>query len=185
MADKDYIDLARHEIEWDNKMKLGRYCEDLVKEIVEKKSGWVVENINDSCQNHPVTDLIVRNPETGKEYEISVKSTQTNVWPRVRGITKSNEYLVFVSVTPEADPEFFVLNNRQWLAFLKKILPTRDPGGKIVEGTIVWVWGTKENKKSFRGTQIKKEELKKYRNKWSTLPGVGCDNPRLTRKGGQ
>ena len=58
------------------KMNLGRLCEYLVKVIIEAKSGWDVTNINDKRRNHPRTDLLVRNRETGEKYEISVKAKQ-------------------------------------------------------------------------------------------------------------
>jgi len=155
-----------------DKVNLGRLCEYLVKVIVEAKSGWVVENINDQNKNHPRTDLVVHNPYTGKKYEISVKAKQGKAWPRVKGIAKSNEYIVFASLSPDADPEFFVLNNRQWSAFLKRILPTRESGAEIVSGSIEWNWEKDGKKKRFRGTAIKKEELSKFRDNWSVIPGI-------------
>lgn len=153
-------------------MKLGRLCEYLVKVIVEAKSGWDVKNINDQRKNHPRTDLIVHNPETGEEYEISVKSKQGSSWPSVKGIAKSNEYIVFCNLSPDADPEFFILNSRQWTAFLRNILPTRDGGGEIINGSIEWHWEDEGKKKHFKGTAIKKDEIIKYQNKWSVLPGI-------------
>lgn len=155
-----------------DKMNLGRLCEYMVKVIVEAKSGWVVKNINDQRKNHPRTDLLVQNPETDEHYEISVKSKQGAKWPAVKGIAKSNEYIVFASLTPDADPEFFVLTNRQWGTLLKKLLPTREAGGEIIDGAIVWRWTEDGKKKSFKGTAISKEEIAKYQDKWVVLPGM-------------
>lgn len=155
-----------------NKMNLGRLCEYLVKVIVEAKSGWSVQNINDQKKNHPRTDLLVRNEKTGEEYEISVKAKQGASWPRVKGIAKSNEYIVFASLSSDNDPEFFILNNRQWSTFLKKILPTRSDGAEIIGGSIEWHWQAGGKEKSFKGTAIKREELMKYKDNWSVLPGV-------------
>lgn len=154
------------------KMNLGRLCEYLVKVIVEAKSGWDVENINDARKNHPRTDLIVRNRETGEEYEISVKAKQGKAWPSVKGIAKSNEYIVFASLTHDADPEFFLLNNRQWGALLKKLLPTREAGGEIINGAIVWRWVKDGKNKSFKGTAISREEIVRYKGNWAALPGI-------------
>ena len=154
------------------KMNLGRLCEYLVKVIVEAKSGWDVGNINDEKKNHPRTDLVVRNRETGEQYEISVKAKQGTKWPAVKGIAKSNEYIVFASLSPDADPEFFVLTNRQWGALLKRLLPTREAGGKIIDGAIVWRWTDDGKNKSFKGTAISKEEIAKYQDNWAVLPGM-------------
>lgn len=166
------------------KMNLGRLCEYLVKVIVEAKSGWDVGNINDEKKNHPRTDLVVRNRETGEQYEISVKSKQGKKWPAVKGIAKSNEYIVFASLTRDADPEFFVLNNRQWGALAKRLLPTREAGGEIIDGAIVWRWTTEDGKnRSFKGTAISKEEIVKYQDNWSVLPGMSEKGSSKSEKG--
>jgi hypothetical protein len=154
------------------KMNLGRLCEYLVKVIVEAKSGWDVCNINDKKKNHLRTDLVVHNRETGEQYEISVKAKQGATWPAVKGIAKSNEYIVFASLAPDADPEFFVLTNRQWGALLRRLLPTREAGGEIIDGAIVWRWIVDGKNKSFKGTAISKEEIAKYQDKWAVLPGI-------------
>jgi hypothetical protein len=153
------------------KMNLGRLCEYLVKVIVEAKSGWEVSNINDKRKNHPRTDLVVRNREIGEQYEISVKAKQGAKWPKVKGIAKSNEYIVFASLTSDADPEFFILTNQQWGALLKRLLPTREAGGEIIDGAIAWHWTEDGKKKSFKGTAISREEIAKYQDKWAVLPG--------------
>ena len=155
-----------------DKMNLGRLCEYLVKVIVETKSGWYVENINDKDKNHPRTDLLVQNSETNEKYEISVKSKRGNVWPSVKGIDRSNEYIVFASLTHDADPEFFILTNRQWQGLLRRLLPTRYLGGEIIDGAIVWNWEVNGKRKSRKGSAISREELNKYINNWGVLPGV-------------
>lgn len=154
------------------KINLGRLCEYLVKVVVESKSGWSVKNINDEKRNHPRTDLIVRNQQTGEQYEISVKAKQGKKWPAVKGIANSNEYIIFVSLTPNSDPEFFILTNRQWGGLLKRLLPTRDPGAEIIGGSIQWSWIEDGKKKSFKGTAISREEISKYRDRWTVLPGI-------------
>ena len=155
------------------KMNLGRLCEYLTKVIVETKSGWIVENINDQRKNHPRTDLLVKNPETGQTYEISVKAKQGGSWPRVRGIVTIKEYIVFANLLADSDPEFFILSKGQWSSLLKKILPTRDAGAVIIDGSIEWHWKSGGKNRSFKGTAIKRDELLKYKDKWSTLPGIG------------
>lgn len=154
------------------KMIMGRLCEYLVKVIVENKSGWEVDNINDEKKNHPRTDLVVRNQKNGEQYEISVKAKQGKEWPAVKGVAKSHEYIIFVSLTPDADPEFFVLTNLQWSALLKSLLPTRKPGGEVIDGAIVWRWKNDGKNKCFRGTAIRKYEIEEYQDKWEVLPGI-------------
>lgn len=158
--------------EMTEKINLGRLCEYLVKVVVEAKTGWIVENINDTQMNHPRTDLLVLNPVTGDKYEISVKAKQGNTWPRVRGIAASNEYIVFCSLSPDSDPEFFVLNNDQWGELLKELIQTRSEGAGIINGSIEWHWEEGGKKKHFKGTAIKRDELLQYKDNWSVLPGI-------------
>lgn len=159
-----------------DKMNIGRLCEYLVKVIVEAKTGYSVDNINDEKKNHPCTDLMVRNKEEGEGYEISVKAKQGASWPSVKGISNSNEYIIFVNLLSDSDPEFFILNNEQWAAFLKEILPTRSDGAEIIGGSIEWHWQEDGRNRSFKGTAIKREELLSYKDNWSALPGVASES---------
>lgn len=154
------------------KMSIGRICEYLVQTIVEYKSGYSVANLNDIKTNHPVTDLIVTDSLDELSYEISVKAKEDSSWPRVKGINKKNQYMVFVDLNTDGDPSFYILSNRQWQNVLKKILPNRKEGGEIINGAIEWNWEVDGKKKKHRGSVLKIEDIERYKDNWSVLPGV-------------
>lgn len=154
------------------KMTLGRTCEYLLQVIIEGKTGYTVKNLNDVKKNHPVTDLIVMNSSKDVVYEVSVKTKDSPSWPSVRGVQGKNQYMVFVDVKYDDDPEFYILSQRQWGAVLRKILPYRDSGAEIIEGAIEWNWTEKGQPKKRRGSYLMPEEISRYKGNWSVLPGV-------------
>ncbi len=159
------------------KSTIGRLCEFLVKEIIEHKTGYVVENINDIHANHPVTDLRATSPLDHKTFEVSVKAKTGAEWPKVKGITGDDHYIVFVDVRDDHDPEFYILNKSQWDNTLKDILPTRDPNSKkvIKNGAIELRWTRLDGKPGFqRGSKLLKPEVAKYKDAWHVLPV--CDD---------
>jgi len=87
------------------------------------------KNLNDDQRNHPVTDLKVMNLSNDDvAYKVSIKAKDSNSWPSVRGVQNKNEYMVFVDVKHDNDPEFYILSQKQWGAVLREILPNRDHG---------------------------------------------------------
>lgn len=153
------------------KQQIGRLCEFLVKEIIERKSGFHVANINDESTNYPVVDLVVT--DTERTYTVSVKAKTEAVWPSVKGVQKSDQFMVFVSVHENADPDFYILTKRQWDSALKRMLPNRDAGAEIVNGAIEWNWEVSGKKKKRRGSFVKPDEINQYKNNWKVLPGIG------------
>lgn len=154
------------------KMSIGRISEYLVQIIIELKTGYVVKNLNDTRNNNPVTDLLVINPNNNESYEVSVKAKENASWPRVKGINEKNQFMVFVDLHTDGDPSFYILSQRQWLNVLKRILPNREEGAEIVGGAIEWNWEVDGKKKKHRGSILKIEDIKKYENNWSVLPGM-------------
>lgn len=155
------------------KKKLGRICEYLVQVTIEAKTGYVVKNLNDDQKNHPVTDLKVMNSSNDDVvYKVSIKAKDGDSWPSVRGVQNKDEYIVFVDVKDDNDPEFYILSQKQWSAVLRKILPHRDPGAEIVNGAIEWNWTDKGQQKKRRGSYLKPEDISRYKDNWSVLPGV-------------
>ena len=134
-----------------------------------------MKNLNDDKKNHPTTDLIVTNPSDEGSYEVSVKAKDGRDWPSVRGIRSKNQYIVFVDVECDGDPEFYVLNQKQWGTVLSKRLPHCDQSqnASIVDGAIEWNWESSDGKsKRRRGATLTKEQISSYKDKWSVLPGV-------------
>ena len=154
------------------KIIVGRLCEYLVKVILESKTGYAVENLNDEKINNPTTDLRVTNQSNGEKFEVSVKAKDGPTWPAVRGISSKNQYIVFVDLQTKTDPDFYVLNNRQWIAVLKKLLPNRDAGAEIVNGAIEWNWMKDGNPKKRRGSYLKVDDIASYKDAWKVIPGV-------------
>ena len=152
------------------KSSFGKACECLVHEIITAKTGFSVENLNDTKVNHPVTDLIVKSLNGEVIYEVSVKAKDGHEWPSVKGIKNKDQYMVFVDFEERVYPEFYVLNYRQWNNVLKKILPKREKGAEIVDGAIEWNWLEGGKKKKRRGSLLRSEEIAIYRGKWSSLP---------------
>lgn len=161
-----------------DKSLLGRLCEFIVTVIVRDKTGWTIENLNDTQINHPVTDLRVVNPLRGEAYEISVKAkigSENKDWPKVKGISSSGQYIVFVSVDQDRDPRFYILDSTQWNDVLIKIKKVRDPGSKksIKNGALELRWEDRYGKQVIqRGSRLFESDISEYRDAWSTLPGA-------------
>lgn len=159
-----------------DKGDLGRACEDLVAQHITRKTGFAVTNLNDEKNNHPATDLRITGPNDELTYEVSVKAKKTPVWPAVKGISNKRHYMVFVDVRTDEAPQFYVLSNNDWQNVLKKILGKRDPGAEIIKGALEWNWKSEGKQKKYRGSMLRPTDIKKFKNKWSTLPGIRRKN---------
>jgi len=154
------------------KMVFGRENEDFVQRIIECKTGYAVNNLNDVIKNHPITDLRVSSENVA--YEVSIKAKNSPTWTSVRGVQSTDQYIVFVDVKHD-DRVFYILNQRQWKDVLIKILPDRSkkyPGAEIIDGAIEWNWIVDNQPKKRRGSYLKPEEISLYKDNWSVLPGV-------------
>lgn len=154
-----------------SKSQTGRLCEYLVKEIIERKTNFNVTNANDEAANYPVIDLVVIDPATDNKYYVSVKAKTKKEWPSVKGVRREGQYMVFVSVNSNANPDFYVLTSQQWDAALKRMLPNRKAGAEIVNGAIEWNWEESGKPKKRRGSSVRPEDIEQYKGKWSVLPG--------------
>ncbi|WP_166421920.1 hypothetical protein [Pseudoalteromonas sp. Z1A8] len=155
-----------------SKTKFGSICEDFVGELLSVKTGLDVSNLNEIKMNHPTTDLVMTDSNTGDEYEVSVKAKKGKVWPAVKGINKENQYIVFVDLYMVESPIFYVLNNAQWRIVLETIQPHRDSGAEIINGALEWNWVKDGKNKKFRGSQLNAKDISDYINNWAILPGV-------------
>nr|CAA6830693.1 MAG: Unknown protein [uncultured Thiotrichaceae bacterium] len=152
------------------KTRFGRTCEDFVAELIAAKTGYEVSNLNDVRYNHPVTDLLARDPKHFGEYEVSVKGKKSASWPAVRGISEKNQYIIFVDIYKIESPNFYILNNQDWQEVLSSILPNRDGGAEIINGALEWNWVESGKNKKFRGSQLYTSDIEKYLNNWAVLP---------------
>src|ERR1022692_3114124 len=65
--------------------------------------------------NHKRTDILVES--TSKMLRIQVKAKQCPVWPAVKGLSRPEDFLVFVdfaSKAPEEYLDFYVVNYEDW-----------------------------------------------------------------------
>lgn len=143
----------------------------LVQEIIRSKTGYIVRNLNDLRANNPITDLKVSSEDDSVLYEVSVKAKDSPEWPQVKGIMKKQQYIVFVDFYERTEPDFYVLTQRQWNNVLLKILPTRK-GAEIKDGAIVWIGEKNGKRTTSRASLLRVEEISRYKNNWSALPGV-------------
>jgi hypothetical protein len=151
--------------------QMGRLCEYLVKEMIERRTGFTVLNANDKRVNYPIIDLIV-DPDTENKYYVSVKAKAKQEWPSVRGVQEANQYMVFISLNEKDDPDFYVLSNQQWFETLRQILPRCGDSAEIVNGAIEWNWEAEGEKRRRRGALVKPGDIARYKDNWSVLPGV-------------
>jgi hypothetical protein len=152
-----------------SKINFGRICEDFVAELVAEKTGFDVTNLNDVKVNHPTTDLLVKDPKSNKQYEISIKAKKSASWPAVRGVKADNQFIIFVDIYKNESPSFYILSNKDWQDVLHSILPKRDAGAEIVSGAIEWNWVADGKKKKFRGSKLSVSDIESYINNWSIL----------------
>jgi len=161
------------------KMKIGDSGEKYILNMINEKTDDVAINMNKIKNNYPVIDLVVLNKTSYKYYGISVKAKKTTkAWPRVSGIKNKNQYIIFVDYYLKKSPDIYILGYSAWITVLETILPERnkkDPGAKIVDGAIEWHnFKNKNGKfvKRYRGSLIRPEEIKRYKDNWNVLPGV-------------
>ncbi len=155
----------------DNKINLGRFCEELVRKEIIKRTNYDVVNLNDIRNNYPVVDLKVTNLKTDVSYEVSVKAKIGNIWPAVKGIRNENQFIIFVDYSENKKPSFYILSYPEWISTLKKIKPQRDKGSKIINGTLEWNWEKDGVPKKFRGSRLCPEDINEFKSCWKILPG--------------
>lgn len=155
-----------------SKADFGRACEDFVAYLIACKTGFSVVNLNNTKTNHPVTDLKIVGKNGKPMYEVSVKAKQGRAWPAVKGVSKSNQFMLFVDAYSAGSPVFYILTNFDWQCVLKSIKPAREAGAKIVEGALQWDWVEDGVPRRFRGSQLFSADIESFRDNWSALPGV-------------
>jgi hypothetical protein len=112
------------------------------------------------------TDILVYNPNTGKELRIEVKAKQGKEWPGIKGINDNLTLLVFVDFQNKKDterPDFYILNAKDWQEFLKKFVTNNSKFQELIDGYIP-LW-----KDGYSGTSVRPHQISQYKERWNKL----------------
>ncbi|HUW20694.1 MAG TPA: hypothetical protein VMW16_15460 [Sedimentisphaerales bacterium] len=123
-----------------------------------------------TLRNHKRTDLLA---DTGDQvYRISVKTKQKQKWPKIKGIWRKGELLVFVdyrSKEQSSPPDFYVLNVSAWKKVVARIKKrVNDSRTKIDdENTLYWP-ASKGKNNGWVGCEVQIEDVIDYKDAWPT-----------------
>ncbi|MGC9086921.1 MAG: hypothetical protein ACP5IT_12080 [Thermoproteota archaeon] len=112
------------------------------------------------------TDILVYNPETGKELRVEVKTKQGREWPGIKGINDNQTLLIFVDFENKKDterPDFYILNAEDWKEFLKNFVVNRPDPPELIDGYIP-KW-----KDGYMGTGVRPEQITQHKEKWDKV----------------
>ncbi|WP_180104488.1 hypothetical protein [Acinetobacter sp. YH12108] len=118
--------------------------------------------------NHKKTDLLIET-ENGAGC-VSVKTKRGNAWPKVKGIWKECDYIVFVDFKDKSIndiPDFYILTTEDWKEIIETI-GSKKEGSFIDPNTNTLYWDDKEGYLLREGCQISVSDVKKYKDKWPT-----------------
>lgn len=116
--------------------------------------------------NHKKTDLLIENDEgVGC---VSVKTKRGVTWPRVKGIWKECDLIVFVDFKNKSiddRPDFYILNTNDWKQLIKK-LNKKKQGSLIDRKTNTLYWENEEGFITWQGCQISVTQVKEFKDQW-------------------
>jgi tyrosine-protein phosphatase YwqE len=111
-------------------------------------------------------DILVYNPETGKEIRIEVKSKQGKEWPGIRGINDNQTLLIFVDFENKKDterPDFYILNAEDWQEFLKNFVVNNPNLSELIDNYIPnW-------KDNYKGVGVKPKDIIQHKERWDKI----------------
>ncbi|MGD9698030.1 MULTISPECIES: hypothetical protein [unclassified Acinetobacter] len=116
--------------------------------------------------NHKKTDLLIETDDGAGC--VSVKTKRGTTWPKVKGIWKECDFIVFVDFKDKSIndiPDFYVLNTNDWKEIIEEIGSKRK-GCFIDPETNTVYWDDKEGYLRWEGCQISVTDVKKYQDKW-------------------
>lgn len=118
--------------------------------------------------NRKRTDLLVDTED--QLFRISVKAKTKKSWPRIKGIWRRDEMLVFVDYKDkeiETPPDYYVLDVRAWkkvVARIKKRM--EDPRAEIdKENTLFWP-ASKGKKDGWIGCEVLESDVAEFKDAW-------------------
>jgi hypothetical protein len=109
------------------------------------------------------TDILVYNPETGKELRIEVKAKQGREWPGVKGINDNQSLLIFVDFENKKSterPDFYILDANDWHNLIKKLKPKLK---ELIDGYIP-KW-----KDGYVGTSVRPNQINQHKERWDKV----------------
>ena len=112
------------------------------------------------------TDILVYNPETGKEIRIEVKSKQGKEWPGIKGINDNQTLLIFVDFENKKDterPDFYILNAKDWQEFLKNFVVKNPNLSELIDNYIP-KW-----KDNYKGVGVKPKDIIQHKERWDKI----------------
>lgn len=109
------------------------------------------------------TDILVYNPDTGKELRIEVKAKQGREWPGVKGINDNQSLLIFVDFENKKSterPDFYILDANDWHNLIKKLKPKPK---ELIDGYIP-KW-----KDGYVGTGVRPNQINQHKERWDKV----------------
>ncbi|NLX14533.1 MAG: hypothetical protein GXY44_12890 [Phycisphaerales bacterium] len=123
--------------------------------------------------NHKKTDLLVEDTESGHLFCVSVKAKKGPQWPKVKGITRKTDVIVFVDFkNKQANdmPDFYVLNLQAWKKLILKLKKQRQRGSIIDRRTNTLHWPSDKGKSNgYYGSYISPKDIEPYKDAWKKV----------------
>jgi hypothetical protein len=112
------------------------------------------------------TDILVYNPDTGKEVKIEVKTKQGREWPAIKGINEKQTLLIFVDFENKKDterPDFYILTADDWRDFLTRFVVNQPNLEKLIDGYIP------QYKDGYIGACVKPQQIAQHKERWDKV----------------
>jgi len=112
------------------------------------------------------TDILVYNPDSGKELRIEVKAKQGKEWPGIKGINDNQSLLIFVDFENKKGnerPDFYILNAQDWRDFLNNFV-INNPNFKQLIDNYIPQW-----KDGYVGTSVRPHQIVQHKEKWDKV----------------
>jgi hypothetical protein len=119
--------------------------------------------------------------QKNQEVKLTVKAKQKTVWPAVKGLSGSNNFLILVDFEgkkPGEGPTFFVLDEADYKkladAKLTKV-KNRNPNKRVnLDGnkTVVWVDEIGKDGESYKGIAIQVDDVNPCLEKWDKITRI-------------
>jgi len=112
------------------------------------------------------TDILVYNPDSGKELRIEVKAKQGKEWPGIRGINDNQSLLIFVDFENKKDnerPDFYILNAQDWRDFLNNFV-INAPKFKQLKDNYIPQWTD-----GYEGAVVRPNQIVQHKERWDKV----------------
>jgi len=123
--------------------------------------------------NHKRTDILLES--ASKMLRIQVKAKQGTVWPAVKGLSRTDDFLVFVdfaSKSPKENLDFYVVNYEDWMQLVterREIEEKRYPKISIDGENRLINPHVADGKKPYIGFDIKASRLQEFKDRWDKI----------------